>query len=98
MAWTFLSKFWPAQQRPDSKSTTVPYKFPTITAKQLWRCIIRTANKFDSSLISLIDVFHADLPSIGVTIADQCLVALPLRSLTIFRDDAHVISDRIDLN
>src|ERR1700761_5090577 len=29
-----------------------------------------------------IDVFHADLPSISVTIADPCLVTIPLRSLT----------------
>jgi hypothetical protein len=52
----------------------------------------------DLSLLRLIDVFHADLPSIGVTIADPCLVTLPLRSLTIFRDDADVIADLIDLN
>jgi hypothetical protein len=45
-----------------------------------------------------INVFHADLPSISVTIADPSLVTIPLRSLTVFCDDAHVISDPIDLN
>ena len=34
-----------------------------------------------------------DLPGIGATIADPFFVTLPLRSLTIFRHDAHVIAD-----
>jgi len=39
--------------------------------------IIQQHRRFDSNLLRLIDVFHADLPSIGVTIADPCFVTLP---------------------
>jgi hypothetical protein len=59
----------------------------------LAQAIANNKRVVDLSLLRLIDVFHADLPSIGVTIADPCLVTLPLRSLTIFRDEAHVIAD-----
>src|ERR1700729_1810837 len=68
--------------------------------KALWASSHRHNDKrvVDLSLLRLIDVFHADLPSIGVTIADPCLVTLQLRFLTLFRDDPDVIADLIDLN
>jgi hypothetical protein len=73
-------------------SNVVPYKVI------IDHCTTPLIDRLDlNAFASINQVFHADLPGIGVTNINHCLAALPLPP-TPFRNGGYLVADWIHLN